>query len=304
MPEVAATAAPVHSTAAPGYVDEPAITPVTPWVYLSSCGPGTGQRTATSTASKPSRSVSGRPKPMSTRRTRPQSASAWTGFRPPKVTVSAACTAGPVIAPVATSMPLGMSTATTGIALASTASKTLAASGRSGPEPEIPTTPSITRPVDSATPLTIRPPAFRNAANPFWWVRSGFSRIASAAAPQEGRRPQRVTAVVAGADHRAHTAAGNPAGKGNQLGDDRIGQSVGRARHQRAVGQAGQQRRFGLADHLSRVVVPHSPACPPLRLFDRLLRIAPRALHRRRSACLTGSSASRRALCIVAGRLV
>ena len=53
MPEVAATAAPVHSTAAPGYVDEPAITPVTPWVYLSSCGPGTGQRAATSAASKP-----------------------------------------------------------------------------------------------------------------------------------------------------------------------------------------------------------------------------------------------------------
>ena len=65
MPEVAATAAPVHSTAAPGYVDEPAITPVTPWVYLSSCGPGTGQRAATSPASKPSTSVSGRSSPMS-----------------------------------------------------------------------------------------------------------------------------------------------------------------------------------------------------------------------------------------------
>src|ERR1700739_2360552 len=78
-------------------------------------------------------------------------------------------------------------------------------------------------------------------------------------------------------------AARPPAGKGNQLGDDRVGQSVGRAPHQRAVGQAGQQRRFGLADRLSRVVVPHSPACPPVRLFDRLLRIALRAVHRRRS---------------------
>src|SRR5271169_5625743 len=39
-PEVAATAAPVHSTAAPGYVAEPAMMPVTPWLYLSSCGPG------------------------------------------------------------------------------------------------------------------------------------------------------------------------------------------------------------------------------------------------------------------------
>ncbi|AGL28898.1 hypothetical protein J113_24040 [Mycobacterium tuberculosis CAS/NITR204] len=41
MPEVAATAAPVHSTAAPGYVDDPA-TCVTPWVIWP--GPGTGQR--------------------------------------------------------------------------------------------------------------------------------------------------------------------------------------------------------------------------------------------------------------------
>src|ERR1700761_5898356 len=114
MPEVAATAAPVHSTAAPGYVDEPAITPVTPWVYLSSCGPGTGQRAATSPASKPRTSVSGRSSPMSMSVTSPQSASACTGFCPPHVTVAAACTAGPVIAPVATSTPLGISTATTG----------------------------------------------------------------------------------------------------------------------------------------------------------------------------------------------
>src|ERR1700740_3705763 len=99
MPEVAATAAPVHSTAAPGYVDEPAITPVTPWVYLSSCGPGTGHRAATSPASKPNTSVTGRSSPMSTSTTRPQSTSACTGFRPPKGTVSAACTAGPEEAP-------------------------------------------------------------------------------------------------------------------------------------------------------------------------------------------------------------
>src|ERR1700749_2827642 len=119
MPEVAATAAPVHSTAAPGYVDEPAITPVTPWVYLSSCGPGTGQRAATSSASKAKATTSGGPgssSPMSTNSTRPQSASACTGLRPPNVTVSAACTAGPAIAPVAASIPLGMSTATTGMA--------------------------------------------------------------------------------------------------------------------------------------------------------------------------------------------
>src|ERR1700733_13632456 len=136
MTEVAATAAPVHNTAAPGYVDDPAITPVTPWVYLSSCGPGTGQRAATSAASKPTTSVAGRSRPMSISFTRPQSASACAGLRPPNVTVSAAWTAGPVIAPVAPSMPLGRSTATTGIALASTVSKMSAAAGRRGPDPE------------------------------------------------------------------------------------------------------------------------------------------------------------------------
>src|SRR6201992_3160168 len=144
MPEVAATAAPVHSTAAPGYVDEPAITPVTPWVYLSSCGPGTGQRAATSAASQPRISVVGRSRPMSPNCTCPQSASACAGLRPPNVTVSAACTAGPPTAPVATSTPLGMSTATTGIPCAATVVNTAAASGRSGPDPEMPTTPSMT----------------------------------------------------------------------------------------------------------------------------------------------------------------
>src|ERR1700761_803000 len=133
MPEVAATAAPVHSTAAPGYVDEPAMTPVTPWVYLSSSGPGPGQRAATSAASKPSTDVfevSGRSSPMSINSTRPQSASACTGLSPPKVTVSTALTAGPPIAPVAASTPLGMSTATTGIPASSTTANTSAAAGR------------------------------------------------------------------------------------------------------------------------------------------------------------------------------
>ena len=82
MPEVAATAAPVHSTAAPGYVDEPAITPVTPWVYLSSCGPGTGQRAATSAASKPSTSVSGRSSPMSISLDAPAVGQRVHGFEP------------------------------------------------------------------------------------------------------------------------------------------------------------------------------------------------------------------------------
>ena len=52
-----------------------------------------------------------------------------------------------------------------------------------------------------------------------------------AAAPQEGRRPQRVAAVVARADHGAHPPPGNPAGAGDQLADDRGGQSVGSTGH-------------------------------------------------------------------------
>ncbi len=165
--------------------------PVTPWVYLSSCGPGTGQRATTSAASKPSVSVSGRARPMSISATRPQSASACTGLRPPKVTVSVACTAGPVTAPVATSMPLGMSTATTGISAPSgliAAANTSAAAGRSGPDPEMPTTPSMTRSVVAATFSTMRPPALRNAASPLRWARSGLSSTASAAAPRRSRK--------------------------------------------------------------------------------------------------------------------
>jgi hypothetical protein len=99
-----------------------------------------------------------------------------------------------VIAPVATSMPLGMSTATTGIAASSTAANTAAASGRSGPDPEMPTTPSMTRSVGSVMRSTSRPPAAVSAARPCWWVRSGLSSIASAAAP---RRRKNVAAQSA-----------------------------------------------------------------------------------------------------------
>ena len=48
------------------------------------------------------------------------------------------------------------------------------------------------------------------------------------AAAQVGRRPQRVAAVVARADDRAHPSSGDAAGAGGQLADDRGGQSVGR----------------------------------------------------------------------------
>ena len=48
IPDVAATAADAHSTAAPGYRSDPARTATTPWVYLSSAGPGTGHVRPTS----------------------------------------------------------------------------------------------------------------------------------------------------------------------------------------------------------------------------------------------------------------
>ena len=161
--------------------------PLTPWLYLSSFGPGTGQRAATSAASKPSMSVGGRSSPMSTSSTRPQSPSPCTGLRPPNVTVNTACTCGPLATPVCTSMPLGMSTATTGMPAASTAANTSAAAGRSAPEPEIPTTPSITRSVAAGTDCTTRPPARWNAASPFLCVFSGLSSTAAAPAPRRHR---------------------------------------------------------------------------------------------------------------------
>jgi hypothetical protein len=80
-----------------------------------------------------------------------------------------------------------MSTATTGMPAASTASKTAAADGRSGPLPEMPTTPSITRSVSAATSATTRPPAPRKAASAVAWVWSGLSSTADAAAPRRRR---------------------------------------------------------------------------------------------------------------------
>ena len=58
-----------------------------------------------------------------------------------------------------------------------------------------------------------------------------------APATQERDRPQRVTAVVAGADDRADRAAGDAAGVQDELTGDRGGQAVGRPAHQRTVGQ-------------------------------------------------------------------
>src|SRR5690606_2136063 len=74
MPAVARTAAAAVNTAAPGYVDEPAATPVKPCVYLLSSGFGSGHAAATSAASSCSRSGSPSSplRPMSTSVMSPQ----------------------------------------------------------------------------------------------------------------------------------------------------------------------------------------------------------------------------------------
>ena len=196
---------------------------------------------------------------MSISLTRPQSASACTGLSPPKVTVSAACTAGPEIAPVATSTPLGMSTATTGVVgidIGEHLGRRRAQRTRTG---------DAHHPVDDE--IGCRRDPFHNVTTGFAERRQSVAVRAvrveqhrvggGTAAAQEGRGPQRVTAVVPRADDRAHPAPGDPARALPQLADDLVGQPEGGASHQRAVGQAGQQRGFGLADRVYAVVVPH-----------------------------------------------
>ncbi|SKU99333.1 Uncharacterised protein [Mycobacteroides abscessus subsp. abscessus] len=103
--------------------------------------------------------------------------------------MTAARKAGPSTAPVCTSTPLGMSTAITGMPSAVIFSAIPAAApGRSGPVPEIPTTPSTTRSVSSGTTDTTLPPALRKAASPARWARSGFSSTALADTPRRRRK--------------------------------------------------------------------------------------------------------------------
>ena len=156
--------------------------------------------------------------------------------------------------------PLGMSTATTGCPR-TTVANTSAALGRKGPEPEMPTTPSITKSVAAGTVFTHSAAgagergqrrlvgAFRGEEH-----RSGGRTSAA----YERRSPQRVAAVVAGADDGADPAPGDAAGQPDQFADDRGGQSERSPSHQPAFGQRCQQWRFGFADLIGGVVVPHS----------------------------------------------
>ena len=74
---------------------------------------------------------------------------------------------------------------------------------------------------------------------------------------QERRCPQRVAAVVAGADDGTDPAPGDAAGQENQFADDRSGQPERGPPHEPAFGQRRQQRRFGFADLIGGVIVPH-----------------------------------------------
>ena len=260
MPEVAATAAPVHSTAAPGYVDEPARIPVTPWVYLSSCG--TRHRPA-------GRDVAG---------LEPQ----HIGFGEiePDVDQRDGAAVGECVHGLEAAEGDGRR-GVHGGAGDRTGRHVDAAGGVDGDHRNL-------RGIDSGEHLGRRRPQRTGAGDAdhtvddeigcrrdtihdaaaglpecrqplaVGVVRAEQHRVRGrAAAAQERRRPQRVTAVVARADDRAHPTAGDAAGAGPQLADDRGGQPEGRTPHQGAIGQAGQQRRFGVADRVYAVVMPH-----------------------------------------------
>ena len=94
----------------------------------------------------------------------------------------------------------------------------------------------------------------RNAANAFAWVRSGLSSTAAAAAPRRRRNvaahsaspplsPEPTTAQTRRPD--------TPPVRRPEFAGDRGGQPVGGAAHQRTVGQRCQQRCFGLPDRVS-----------------------------------------------------
>ena len=131
------------------------------------------------------------------------------------MTVSAACTAGPLAAPVATSMPLGMSTATTGIAQRVDFRENLggvrAQRSRAG-DTDDPVDHQIRRPAnavdDPATGFAERGQALFVGALRLEQYRVG----GRAAAQQVGCGPQRVAAVVAGSDHCAHPPSGDSPG--------------------------------------------------------------------------------------------
>ena len=157
--------------------------------------------------------------------------------------------AAPSAAPVCTSTPLGMSTATTGMPACVDGGEHL---GRGGPQRAGPGDPDDTvdhQIVAAGTLSTIRPPDFRKPPSAFRWVRSGLSSTAAPAAP---RRRRNVAAHSASPPLSPEPTTAHPsavfAGHGAEFARDRGGQAVGGPPHQHTVGQRRQQRCFGFAD--------------------------------------------------------
>ena len=154
MPAPPRRAAPEHRIPAPGYGGDPATTPTTPRVYLSSFSPGNG--TSAAASASPIRLTTGCPasarsSPMSINVRSPTSPAPGLtnkpGLRQPNVTVSCAQIAadGSATAPVSASTPLGRSTATTTAADAPARAASSAAGERKAPAPPMPRIPSSTR---------------------------------------------------------------------------------------------------------------------------------------------------------------
>ena len=196
-------------------------------------GPGTGQSAATSARSSCSTAGSSPrrcgPSPMSTTRTlagRPVGGrQEQAGLATPKVTVTSAQTCSPGVAPVSGSTPLGRSTATTR-ASSGTAPTSRAASSRSPGRPPMPSMPSTTTSARGrarpGSPCRRRddPPAGRGQrgqAGLVRLVRDQHRVDPRPARGQPGTGPQRVAAVVAGADEQHQARAVHAAGQ--QLGD-------------------------------------------------------------------------------------
>ncbi len=189
MPSPVARAAPVASTAAPGYLADPAAMPSTPRVYLWSVARGRRYSAAASAGSSRNTAGAGSvaSSPISTTLIRPAaSAPARVSspvFKAPKVTVRSARSTGSFTAPVSASMPLGRSQATTTPEATAEMSLTKVAAGsRRAPVPPIPRIPSIIRSapaqddtrwsVDAGVSSSTRPPARSNAASACGWVDS------------------------------------------------------------------------------------------------------------------------------------
>ena len=149
---------------------------------------------------------------MSTSSTRPQSPSAWTGLSPPKVTVSAACTCGPAGG-------AGLHVDAAGDVDGDHRDARVVDGGEhlGGAGPQRTGAGDADDAVDHQ--IGCRRDALHDAAAGLPERRQRLlvsalgieqdRRGRRAAATQECRRPQRVTAVVAGADDRANRPAGD-----------------------------------------------------------------------------------------------